>query len=228
MYLIGIDISKFKHDCFIATETGQVVKSSFSFDNNQEGFNQLLTVLLSLDHSQQIRIGLEATGHYGTNLKLFLHEHNFSFMEFNPILSDRFRQVSSLRKTKNDKIDAKLISQMLLSFDYKPNSLLSYHISKLKSLTRFRKKLVKDCTIYKERLINILDLVFPEYSNYFTQVWGKVSLYILKNYPTIQDIANINVESVLPIIKALSRGHYSMPKLKLLKYQLDVKMILIL
>ena len=213
MYLIGIDISKFKHDCFIATETGQVVKSSFSFDNNQEGFNQLLTVLLSLDHSQQIRIGLEATGHYGTNLKLFLHEHNFSFMEFNPILSDRFRQVSSLRKTKNDKIDAKLISQMLLSFDYRPNSLLSYHISKLKSLTRFRKKLVKDCTIYKERLINILDLVFPEYSNYFTQVWVKVSLYILKNYPTIQDIANINVESVLPIIKALSRGHYSMPKL---------------
>ncbi len=37
MYLIGIDISKFKHDCFIATETGLVIKDSFSFDNNQEG-----------------------------------------------------------------------------------------------------------------------------------------------------------------------------------------------
>ena len=213
MYLIGIDISKFKHDCFIATETGLVIAESFSFNNNQEGFNKFLKLLLSLDQSEEIRIGLEATGHYGTNLKLFLHEHNFSFMEFNPILSDRFRHVSSLRKTKNDKIDAKLISKMLLSYDYKTNSSISYHISKLKSLTRFRKRLVKNRTIYKERLINILDIAFPEYSKHFTQVWGKVSFYILKSYPTVNSIANINIEDVMPIINSLSKGHYSMVKL---------------
>ena len=213
MYLIGIDISKFKHDCFNATETGQIIKESFSFENNNEGFNSFLKLLLSLDQSQEIRIGLEATGHYGTNLKLFLHEHNFSFMEFNPILSDRFRQVSSLRKTKNDEIDAKLISKMLLSYDYKTNSSISYHILKLKSLTRFRKRLVKNRTIYKERLINILDIAFPEYSNYFTQVWGKASFYILKNFPTAKDISNIDVEEIMPIIHSLSKGHYSMIKL---------------
>lgn len=213
MYLIGIDISKFKHDCFIATETGLVIKDSFSFDNNQEGFKKFLNVLLSLDQTQEIRIGLEATGHYGTNLKLFLHENNFSFIEFNPVLSERYRQVSSLRKTKNDKIDAKLISKMLLSYDYKTNSSISYHILKLKSLTRFRKRLVKNRTIFKERLINILDIAFPEYSKHFTQVWGKVSFYILKNYPTAKDIANINVEEVMTTIHSLSKGHYSMIKL---------------
>lgn len=213
MYLIGIDISKFKHDCFIATETGLVIKDSFSFDNNQEGFKKFLNVLLSLDQTQEIRIGLEATGHYGTNLKLFLHENNFSFIEFNPVLSERYRQVSSLRKTKNDKIDAKLISKMLLSYDYKTNSSISYHILKLKSLTRFRKRLVKNRTVFKERLINILDIAFPEYSKHFTQVWGKVSFYILKNYPTAKDIANINVEEVMTTIHSLSKGHYSMIKL---------------
>lgn len=213
MYLIWIDISKFKHDCFIATETGLVIKDSFSFDNNQEGFKKFLNVLLSLDQTQEIRIGLEATGHYGTNLKLFLHENNFSFIEFNPVLSERYRQVSSLRKTKNDKIDAKLISKMLLSYDYKTNSSISYHILKLKSLTRFRKRLVKNRTVFKERLINILDIAFPEYSKHFTQVWGKVSFYILKNYPTAKDIANINVEEVMTTIHSLSKGHYSMIKL---------------
>ena len=213
MYLIGIDISKFKHDCFIATETGLVIKDSFSFDNNQEGFKKFLNVLLSLDQTQEIRIGLEATGHYGTNLKLFLHENNFSFIEFNPVLSERYRQVSSLRKTKNDKIDAKLISKMLLSYDYKTNSSISYHILKLKSLTRFRKRLVKNRTVFKERLINILDIAFPEYSKHFTQVWDKVSFYILKNYPTAKDIANINVEEVMTTIHSLSKGHYSMIKL---------------
>lgn len=58
MYLIGIDISKFKHDCFIANETGLVIAESFSFDNNQEGFNKFLKLLLSLDQSEEIRIGL--------------------------------------------------------------------------------------------------------------------------------------------------------------------------
>ncbi len=215
MYLIGIDISKFKHDCFIATETGQVIKDSFSFDNNQEGFHKLLKTLLSLDQTQEMRIGLEATGHYGTNLKLFLHKHNFSFIEFNPVLSERYRQVSSLRKTKNDKIDAELISKMLLAYDYKTNSSISYHILKLKSLTRFRKRLVKNRTAFKERLINILDVAFPEYSKYFTQVWGKASFYILKNYPTANMIADIDIEKVYPIIYKLSKGHYY--KIKLMK-----------
>ena len=73
MYLVGIDISKYKHDCFIATETGEVIKNSFSFANNHQGFNELLTVLKSLDQTQEIRIGLEATGHYGNNLKIFLN-----------------------------------------------------------------------------------------------------------------------------------------------------------
>ena len=62
MYLVGIDISKYKHDCFIATETGEVIKNSFSFANNHQGFNELLTVLKSLDQTQEIRIGLVIIG----------------------------------------------------------------------------------------------------------------------------------------------------------------------
>ena len=64
MYLIGIDIAKYNHQCFIATEAGEVIKE-FSFDNSQFGFNELLKALKSLDQSQIIKIGLEATGHYG-------------------------------------------------------------------------------------------------------------------------------------------------------------------
>lgn len=213
MYLVGIDISKFKHDCFIATENGHVIKDSFSFENNEKGFSTFLKVLDSLDHSNEIRIGLEATGHYGTNLKIFLHDHNYSFIEFNPSLSARYKHVTTLRRTKTDKIDAETISKMLLTYDYKTNQSISYHISKLKSLTRLRKRLVKDLTVYKERLINILDIFFPEYTKYFTQVWGKTSLYILKNYPTSFEIAGININSISGDIYSLSKGHFSLTKL---------------
>ena len=49
MYFVGIDISKFKHDCFITTESGEFIINSFSIKNNNDGFQELLSVLKSLD-----------------------------------------------------------------------------------------------------------------------------------------------------------------------------------
>ena len=122
MYFIGIDISKYKHDCFIMNENNQVIRDSFSFDNSQEGFKTFLDVLKSLDCSQEIKIGLEATGHYGNNLKLFLIDNGYSFMEFNPLLIKRFASSHSLRRTKTDKYDASLIATILTdaTIEYKP------------------------------------------------------------------------------------------------------------
>ncbi len=108
-YFVGIDIAKFKHDCFIMDDNGEVIRNSFSFSNNSSGFNELLTALKSVD-SQDIRIWFEATSHYGMNLKLFLESNNFSFMEFNPLLVERFSKSSTLRRTKTDKKDASLIA----------------------------------------------------------------------------------------------------------------------
>ncbi len=44
MIYVGIDISKYKHDCFIATKNS----IHFSFENNQSGFKTLLDHLLLL------------------------------------------------------------------------------------------------------------------------------------------------------------------------------------
>ena len=89
-YYVGLDIAKFKHDCFIMDSNGEVIQESFSFKNDSMGFNQLLDVLNALDQSSKIKIGLEATGHYATNLKIFLEENNFSYMEFHPLFIKRF------------------------------------------------------------------------------------------------------------------------------------------
>ena len=69
MYFIGIDISKFKHDCAVIDSQGEVVTPSWSFLNTHEGFASLRQLLTGLKGEK--RIGFEATGHYGQNLKLF-------------------------------------------------------------------------------------------------------------------------------------------------------------
>ena len=213
MYYVGIDISKYKHACFIATETGEVIKDSFSFTNDYQGFNSFLSILKSLDSSQEIRIGLEATGHYGTNLKIFLFDNNYSFMEFNPVFSERFRQVTTLRKTKTDKLDASMISKMLLTYEYKPYSTKSYHILSLKSLTRLRFSMVEERTKYKVRLKNVMDLIFPEYFKFFTSPYGPVSMFFLTNYKNPNNLANTNIEKIATDVYSISKGHFSYAKL---------------
>ena len=49
MYFVGIDISKFKHDCAIIDELGDVITSSWSFNNDCEGFSLFKELLNDLD-----------------------------------------------------------------------------------------------------------------------------------------------------------------------------------
>lgn len=39
MYFVGIDISKFKHDCAVINEIGDTILPSWSFSNDCEGFS---------------------------------------------------------------------------------------------------------------------------------------------------------------------------------------------
>ena len=137
IYYVGIDISKYKHDFCIISNTGEVIVKNSSFENNKKGFQDLLEHLKSYDKSQ-VHIAFEATGHYSMNLELFLIDKDFSFMKINPLIIKQFLKTRSLRRTKTDKADALNITEYLMSIPYKPNSLLLYHTYSLKSLCRTR------------------------------------------------------------------------------------------
>lgn len=213
MIYVGIDISKYKHDCFICKDTGEVIVENLSFDNNKKGFQQFLDLLKPYDNSN-VHIGLEATGHYGLNLKLFLEKNNYSFMEFNPLLVKEFYKSLSLRKTKTDKVDATVIARKLMSVPYKPNSCLFYHKYSIKSLSRLRETLVKQRSKYKVQLTNILDMIFPEFKPFFSNSFGATSLYILEKYKTPEKIANIRDFDSL---SKTSRGKFTYAKFIKLK-----------
>ena len=127
MYYVGIDISKYKHNCFILDSVGEIIVNDFIFSNSHDGFQSFLTILESLASSQNIKIGFEATGHYTSNLKRFLENAHYSFMESNPALISKFIHAQTLRKTKNDAIDSQAIARWLMTVDYKPYPTGFYH-----------------------------------------------------------------------------------------------------
>lgn len=211
MIYVGIDISKYKHDCFICSDTGEIIVENLSFKNNQKGFQQFLDLLKPYDN---VHIGLEATGHYGLNLKLFLEKNNYSFMEFNPLLVKEFSKSLSLRRTKTDKVDAMIICQKLMSVPYKPNSKLFYHKFSIKSLSRLRETLVKQRSKYMVQMTNTLDILFPEFKPFFANKFSTTSLFILKKYKVVSKIANMKDFDTL---NKISRGKFSYSKFVKLK-----------
>ena len=214
MIYVGIDISKYKHDCFICNnDTGEVIVDNLSFENSKKGFQQFLGLLKPYDNSN-VRIGLEATGHYGLNLKLFLEKNNYTFMEFNPLLIKEFKKSLSLRKTKTDKIDTKVICQKLMSVPYKPNSKLFYHKYGLKSLSRLRETLVKQRSKYMVQLTNVLDITFPEFKPFFNNRFSVTSLYLLNKYKSAEKMAKMH-DFETP--NKLSRGSFTYAKFAKLK-----------
>ena len=213
MIYIGIDISKYKHDCFICKDTGEVLVENLSFENTKKGFQQFLDLLKPYDNSN-VHIGLEATGHYGLNLKLFLEKNNYTFMEFNPLLVKEFKKSLTLRRTKTDKVDAIIICQKLMSVPYKPNSKLFYHKYSIKSLSRLRETLVKQRSKYMVQLTNILDIVFPEFKPFFNNRFSTTSLYLLTKYGNAEKIANMR-DFETP--NKLSRGTFTYAKFAQLK-----------
>ena len=214
MYFVGIDISKFKHDCAIIDELGDVITSSWSFNNDCEGFLLFKQLLDALGGEK--KIGFESTGHYGQNLKLFLESNGFSFMEINPLLISRFVRSKSLRKTKTDTLDAEYIAQYLMTVEYKPYPPSFYHMDKLKSLTRFRDSLVRQRSRQLVELTNILDKVFPEFKPFFEGRFSATALYILANYQSPEKIANMNARSY-EVLRKKSRGRFTMAKFVQLK-----------
>ena len=214
MYFVGIDISKFKHDCAIIDELGDVITTSWSFNSDCEGFSLFRELLNALDG--EMKIGFESTGHYGHNLKMFLESNNFSFMEINPLLISRFVRGKSLRKTKTDTLDAQSIAQYLMTVEYKPYPPSFYHMDQLKSLTRFRDSLVQQHSRQLVELTNILDKVFPEFKPFFDGRFSGTALYILAHYQSPEKIANMNAKSYEALRKK-SRGKFSMVKFAQLK-----------
>ena len=208
MYFIGIDISKYKHDCCIISAADQKVVSKVTIKNNKAGFNELLTIIHSLANSADIRIGFESTAHYALNLELFLENSLLTFMEVNPVLISEYKKSKTLRRTKTDSVDCESIARWLMTVEYKPHSKGFYHAYSLKSLTRLRDKLIRQRSFYLVKITNVLDHTFPEFKPFFNERLSKTALYLLENYGSAEKMARMNSASYEKL-RSVSRGKFS-------------------
>ena len=216
MIYVGIDVAKDKHDCIIMNSDGEIIRNSFTIKNTLEGFNSLIQSIPDVPKNE-IRVGLEATGHYSLNLMNFILEQQLPLIVLNPLQTNLFRKAQTLRKSKTDKIDAKLIVLMLQSGNFKPHSTVSYHLSELKSLTRHKSRFKKNLARYKISLCRILDIMFPELEELVYSINQKSTYAMLKAFPSKDALASAHLTKLTNILKKSSKGKYGEDKARLIR-----------
>lgn len=220
MLYVGIDVARSKHDFFIMGENGEKVAGPITIKNNLDGFTRLIQTIQECSNASEsnvsdkdlrnVFVGMESTGHYGDNILHYLYEKGFTVYVMNPKLTSDIRKSTSLRKTKTDKIDCRAIANIVRTHreGFTPFTIKSYHVSELKSLTRYRQNLVSDRSRLKNSVKRLVNILFPEYDGIFSDIHGETSYAILNDFPGINKIAKANIIKLTNVILKASNNHY--------------------
>lgn len=199
-------IAKHNHEAAITNEFGDVVCKPFPFSNTSDGCDKVLVALAKLGANKaDTIIAMEATGHYWLNVYSFFSEYEFNIKVVNPIQSDSFRSLS-IRKCKTDAVDAVLIAELIRFGKYSSCSVPEESLVAIKNLSRFHFFVVDTCSDLKRKVIALLDQVFPEYGDLFSDTFGATSRELLLKFTIPEEFMEISTVKLTNFIKLASKG----------------------
>lgn len=210
MVYVGIDVAKDKHDCFITNSDGEVLFNVFTIANNLEGFTELYQKIVSVESNpDNVKVGLEATGHYNYNLLGFLIDKGLPTFVINPLHTNLFRKSLSLRLTKTDKVDVRTIALMMISgVNLQSYSDKSYHNEELKSLTRYRFDKVQERAKLKTSVSRLMVILFPELEKLVPTLHMASVYALMTEFPSANAIAEAHLTRLSNLLQQSSRGRY--------------------
>ena len=146
--VLGIDIAKQRFEATLLVVNSKIKNKSFK--NTAEGF-ELLSLWLEKQGIQKVHVCLEATGNYGEDLAIHLHEAGHTVSIVNPARIKGFAQ-SELVRTKTDKIDAGIIARFCLAMQPEPWIPPSPEVRVLRALVRRADSLIDMRSQEKNRI----------------------------------------------------------------------------
>ena len=220
-FYVGIDVSKFKHTVAIIDQNGEIRKKSFDISNSREGFDSILNELGLLGLKEQIKIGMEATGHYMNCLVRCLVSNGYQVQIYNPSLISNYRDSESVNLAKTDNLDALLIAKYVATHPFTSSPQISYLIGEIRKISRAKYFLYGDKIVCYNHLLRYLDEVFPEFVGFFekNEDGSKASRgrhlfesptirWLLSEYTSPQKMARMRVETG-ETLRRMSRGSFS-------------------
>lgn len=217
MYYVGIDVAKEKHYVCILDDTGEFAMKPFWIYTNIIGLNDLIKRFgdLSLDNDDFI-IGLESTGAFSENIYEYITDSDYKAVLLNSYQTAKFRDFSTMKKIKNDAIDAFVIAELLSTGKYKESHISNDAYHSLKVLGRTKKSISDKIKTIKREISTVVATVNPEINRVFPNIFTKTALEVIKGYPTATDIAQATPKKLTRLFRHIKGNNFSEDKAKFL------------
>jgi len=210
-YFVGIDISKDNFNVAIL-DAQQNVVSEMKLGQEYEGYQRLMRILLGMADREEIAIGIESSSNYHMNLLTFLIANGVrNTVLINPFLIHNFYKSVTLRRTKTDRIDARVIGEFLVK---NPERIEGYRVGDtVKMIAREREEVVNEAARLKTQVKQVVFNIFKELGDR-VDVLTKSMLEFLLEVPSARVAREKGVEGVREVIERINRGRGRRIKLR--------------
>jgi len=213
MYYVGIDAAKEKHYVCILDDTNEFTVKPFWIYSDILGLRELTKRLayLSLNNDDFI-IGIESTGAFSENLYEYISDADYKVILLNSYQTAKYRDFSTMRKIKNDAIDAYVIAELLSSNKYKESHISSDE----KVLGRLKRSLDDKIKTIKREISTVVATGNPEITLVFKNIFTKTALEIIKVYPTAVNLSKATPKKLTRLFRHIQGNNFSDEKAKYL------------
>ncbi|MEC2055134.1 IS110 family transposase [Peribacillus psychrosaccharolyticus] len=187
--VVGLDVAKGESQVQAFLDQSKPYGKSFSIKHTREELDHFIRFLKEIEGvtGKMPMIILESTGHYHSSVIQYLEEQEILYILLNPIISYQTKK-SSLRKVKTDAIDAYQLCVLYYKEDFEPYKIRGIQLLDLRNLSRQQGIVTNMYVEAKLQFHTILDQMFPEYRKVLGDLFSRVSLLMLKEYPTLEAV----------------------------------------
>jgi transposase len=206
--IVAIDIGKTVHYGYFRGPQGHDIKP-FPFCNTWRHFEDFWDkiVLYKTEHKlANTIIGFESTGSYAEPLAYYLAQKPVHLVQINPMHTKRIKELTDNSPNKTDRKDPRIIADVIALGHALTVVIPEGSAAELRRLIQARERAIKIRTIITNQLHHMIDLIFPEFTQVVTNIKTKSALYLLRNYPTPENIVSLGLKSLLLFLKKVSHG----------------------
>jgi len=213
MYYVGIDIAKEKHYVCILDEQQEMICKPFWIYSDILGLRELIKRFseISLNNDDFI-IGVESTGAFSENLYEYVTDSDYPCVLLNSYQTAKYRDFSTMKKVKNDTIDAYVIAELLSTGKYKQSHISSDAFHSLKVLGRVKRSLADKIKTIKREISTVMATVNPEITRVFPNIFTKTAVAVIKVYPTATQMEKATPKKLTKLFRHIKGNNFSEDK----------------
>ena len=206
--IVAIDIGKTTDTGYCRCPSGEECKP-FEFSNNAEGFRKLwdrICWMKTSHHLEEVVVGFESTGAYGEPLVHYLRQKPVKLVQVNPMHTKRMKELQGNSPGKTDRKDPKVIADIIGLGHALSVVIPEGAAAELRRLTLARERSIERRTALYNQLQDLVFIVFPEFLQVMKDIKTHTAQYLLRHYPTPQDMVACGSEELIRILRQVSRG----------------------